>query len=337
MSALHDNVMRAAHIPVFGDADVLRIRDMARPTPGDRELLVRIHATALNRADILQRRGRYAAPAGEIQDIPGIEFAGEVAARGAGASRWAVGDRVFSIVPGGAHAQFVVMHEDAVAPIPESLNWTEAAAIPEAFITAHDALYTQAQLKTGETLLVHAAGSGVGLAAIQLGVAVGARVFGTTRSADKLDAARGYGLSDGVVLTDGPAALPHAVEDWTSGRGVDVVLDLVGGAYATSSLDVLASGGRLMLIGAIGGARAELNVLRAITHRLRIQGSVLRSRALPERIVTVAAFARDVLPLLARGIVRPVVDSTFVLDDIVEAHRRLESNQTFGKVVITCT
>jgi NADPH:quinone reductase-like Zn-dependent oxidoreductase len=161
-------------------------------------------------------------------------------------------------------------------------------------------------------------------------------VFGTTRTASKLDAARQYGLSDGAVLAEGPSSLSGAVQQWTNNRGVDVVLDLVGGDYAGASLDILAHRGRLMLIGAVGGGRAQFNVLRAITHRLRIQGSVLRSRKLDERVATVASFARDVSPLLEQQIVRPVVDSVFTLDAIADAHRRLESNTTFGKVVITC-
>jgi NADPH2:quinone reductase len=295
---------------------------------------VHVQATALNRADLMQREGRYPPPPGVPADIPGLEFAGEVAALGPGAREWSEGDPVFGITGGGAYAEYLVAHERTLAAIPPSLDWPEAAAVPEAFITAHDALVTQAAARASELILIHAIGSGVGLAAAQLARAIGAVPFGTSRTPDKIDRARDFGLEDGVALGGDSAPLADEVARWTDGRGVDVVLDLVGGSYVQAGIEVLAPRGRLILIGTVAGVQTQLDLRRVLTRRLTIRGTVLRARPLEEKILATRAFAAEVVPLLARNIVRPVIDSVFPLSQIAEAHRHLESNATFGKVVI---
>jgi putative PIG3 family NAD(P)H quinone oxidoreductase len=326
--------MRAAVITKPGPPEVLEIRDVPRPEPGAGEVLVRVRASGLNRADLLQREGRYPPPPGAPADVPGIEFAGEVAASGPGATLWREGQRVFGIAGGGAHAEYVVAHERAVAEVPDALGWVEAAAVPEVFITAHDALWVQAALRPSERVLVHAVGSGVGLAAVQLVRAIGAVPYGSARTADKIERAREYGLEDGVTVSADPAEIVDPARAWTAGRGVDVVLDLVGGAYVKASVDALGLGGRLMLVGTVAGGRAELELGKALSKRLRIVGTVLRARPLEEKIAATRRFAAEVVPMLASGRLRPTVDSELALDDIRAAHERLASNDTFGKVVL---
>ncbi|HKG94117.1 MAG TPA: NAD(P)H-quinone oxidoreductase [Gemmatimonadaceae bacterium] len=324
--------MRAVIITRPGGPDVLELRDVPPPTPDSTEVLVRVRASALNRADLLQREGRYPPPPDAPADIPGIEFAGEVDAVGARVQLWRPGQRVYGIAGGGAHAELLVAHERAVAEVPAGLEWVEAGAVPEAFITAHDALVTQASVRPGERVLVHAAGSGVGLAAIQLVRALGAIPFGTARTADKVERAREYGLEDGAALPDGVDPLAQHVQRWTGGRGVDVVLDLVGGPYVEPSVAALAPRGRLVLIGTVAGRTASLPLHLALSRRLTIRGTVLRARPLEEKIAATRLFAAEVGPLLARRAVRPVLDSHFPLAEVRAAHERLESNATFGKV-----
>jgi NADPH:quinone reductase-like Zn-dependent oxidoreductase len=283
---------------------------------------------------VLQRRGHYPAPPGAPAEIPGLEFAGEVAEVGPATHRWREGDRVFGITAGGAHAEYVAAHERALAAVPDNLDWSEAAAVPEAFITAHDALTTQAHVRRGEAVLVHAVGSGVGLAALQLAHALGALPFGTARTAEKIARAREYGLADGLTLRDDLAPLPDAVKAWTEGRGADVVLDLVGGDYVAASVAAAALRARIILIGTVAGRSATIPLGTMLAKRLTMIGTVLRSRSLDEKIAATAAFERIVVPLLADGTVRPVIDTTLALADIRAAHERMESNATFGKVVL---
>jgi putative PIG3 family NAD(P)H quinone oxidoreductase len=326
--------MRAAVITAFGGPEVLEVRNVEDPVPGEGQVRVRVRGSALNRADLLQRLGRYPPPNDSPRDIAGIEFAGEVDQTGPGATRWSPGARVFGIIGGGGHAEYLVAHEDAIAPVPDSLDWPGAAAAPEAFITAYDALVTQAGLRGGETVLISAVGSGVGLAAVQIARSWGAVPFGTSRTADKIDRARALGLADGAALS-APEALPERVRAWTDGRGVDVVLDLVGGAYVPACIESLALKGRMMLAGAVGGAQATIDIRRIFSKRLTLRGTVLRARPLDEKIDVTRRFSADVVPLLATGAVRPAIDSVFPLERIADAHRRMESNQTFGKVVLT--
>ncbi|MFN8581572.1 MAG: NAD(P)H-quinone oxidoreductase [Gemmatimonadaceae bacterium] len=326
--------MRAAIIRRFGDPDVLEVNEVPVPEPGPREIQVRVHTSALNRADILQRMGRYPPPGDAPRDIPGMEFAGEVSAVGPGQSLWSIGDRVFGLVAGGAHAEYLVTHEEAAVAIPDGLSWEAAGAVPEVFITAHDALVMQAGLRPGHTVLIHAVGSGVGLAATQIARAWGAIPYGTSRTPDKLEAAKRVGLEDGVVVEAEPDAFVAAARRWTGGRGVDVVCDLVGGPYVPASIDALALKGQLMLIGTIAGPRATLELGRVLGKRLTIRGTVLRARPLDEKIAVAQAFARDVVPRLARGELVPSIDSVYSLEHIADAHRRMESNLTTGKVML---
>jgi len=326
--------MKAAWIAAFGGPEVLEIRDAAMPQPGREDVLVRVRASALNRADLLQRQGKYPPPAGYPAEIPGIEFAGEIAETGSSVRKWKSGQRVFGLIGGGAHAEYIATHQDLVAEIPENLDWPAAAAIPEAFITAHDALWIQAGLRPGETVLINAVGSGVGLAAVQLVRAIQAVPYGTSRTASKLDQAKEYGMEDGLVVRDNLDDLLAAMEQLTRGQGVNVMLDLVGGPYVKAGQKLLAAKGRMILVGTVAGGSYELESRYVMGKRLQIRGTVLRARSLEEKIRVTQAFASELVPLLAGGVLRPVIDSTFALGDIAEAHRRLESNQSTGKVVI---
>jgi len=307
----------------------LEVQDVPAPQPGPDEILVHVRGTALNRADLLQRAGGYAAPPGVPQNISGLEFAGEVAESGTNARRWSKGDRVMGIIGGGAHAQFVAAHQDAVAAVPANLELTDAGAIPEVFMTAHDAL-RQAGFKAGDNVLIHAVGSGVGLAATQLVKALGGRAFGTSRTPDKIERAKEFGLEAGTALAD----LLAFAKDVTSGRGFDVVLDLNGGPYFAASLEAMALKGRIILIGGVAGGKTNVDLYQILGKRLHVIGTVMRARSLEEKIATTNAFAAEVLPLLAEGAVQPVIDSVFPLEKVQDAHRRLESNETFGKVVL---
>lgn len=327
--------MKAVTIVTHGGVEGLEVLEVPTPpSPTADRVRVRVRAAALNRADILQRLGRYPAPLGFPQRQPGLEFAGEVEAVADEVRQWQPGQRVFGIIGGGAQAEFVVVSENQLVEIPPNLDWTAAAAVPEVFITAHDALFTQAKLQVGENLLVHAAGSGVGTAAIQLGSAAGAQVFGTSRTQDKLDRAKQYGLSGAVAIRENAAVLIDAVREWTAGVGVDVILDLVGAGYLEVNLSALAPGGRMMLVGTTSGSKAELNFSTVMSKRLDIRGTVLRTRSAEEKATATMLFSAHVIPLLADGRVRPVVDSVYGMEEIREAHIRLESNKSFGKVVL---
>jgi len=331
--------MQALIITKPGGPEVLEIREVPTPQPSLHEVLVRVHAAGLNRADILQRQGYYPAPADAPQDIPGLEFAGEVAALGPEATAWKAGQRVFGIAGGGGQAEYIVTHERMLAEIPANLNWSEAAAVPEVFITAHDALWKQASLASGENVLIHAVGSGVGLAAVQLARTRAAVPYGTSRTQEKIERARAFGLQDGIRLAEDLGPLQEQSRQWTAGRGFDVVLDLVGGNYVPAGIDALATKGRLVLLATMGGRKTEINLGQFLHKRLRLIGSTLRARPLEEKIAATEAFAAEVVPSLAQGQVRPVVDSEFgfTLKDVQAAYRRLESNESFGKVVIKIT
>ena len=328
--------MKAVVIGRFGGPEVLEIQDVPKPQPGPQEILVHVRSSALNRADLLQRLGRYAAPPGASENIPGLEFAGEVVELGSEAQRWKQGDRVMGIVGGGAHAEFVTTHQDAVSTVPPNLDWPAAGAVAEVFITAHDALQ-QATFKRGENVLVHAVGSGVGLAATQLVRALGGHAFGTSRTPDKIERAKSYGLESGYVVPEPSAlnGLSAFAKRVTGGGGFDVVLDLNGGPYFAASLEAMALRGRIILIGGVAGGKADVDLHQILGKRLHVIGTVLRARSLEEKIAITTTFAREVVPLLADESIKPVIDSVFPLEKIQDAHRRLESNETFGKVVLT--
>lgn len=326
--------MRSVVITAAGGPEVLRVEERPVPEPAPGAVLVRVRAAGLNRADLHQRRGLYPAPEGVPQDVPGLEFAGEVAALGDGVADWKVGERVFGITAGGAYAEYLTVHAGTLARIPEILDWATAAAVPEAFITAFDALVTQGALRSGERVLITAVGSGVGLAAVQVTRAMGALPFGTTRSRDKLEGAREFGLANGLVTADGPDGMAGAMREWTRGAGADIVLDLVGGPYVPAAIDALAVRGRLFLVGMVGGRRAELDLGPILAKRLTIRGTILRGRPLAEKIATTRAFSTHLVPLLEDGRIRPIVDAVFPLEQAGAAHALVESNGTFGKVVL---
>jgi NADPH:quinone reductase len=325
---------RAVVIEGKGEVDVLRIGEIAVRDPGPGELLIEVAAAGLNRADVLQRRGFYPAPPGVAANVPGLEYAGTVAELGSGVTDFAKGDRVMGIVGGGGMASHIVVHAREAIRVPEGMALTDAAAIPEVFLTAYDALFVQASLDMGQTLLVHSVGSGVGTAAIQLARAVSARALGTSRTQDKLQRCQSLGLAvaDGILVSDKRFAA--MVAERTGGRGVDVILDTVGAAYLGENLAALASRGTLVVIGLMGGASAELTLGALLQKRACVVGSVLRSRPLEEKAALAQAFARATLPLFARGALAPVVDAVLPMADVQEAHRRMEKNDTFGKIVL---
>ena len=326
--------MKAVYIAAFGGPENLEVRQVPDPPkPTGSDVTVRVKAAGLNRADLLQRRGAYPPPAGYSPNIPGLEFAGEIAEVGDDVSDLKPGDRVFSITAGEAQAELLTIDHRLLARIPESLSFTDAAAVPEAFITAYDAVFTQGRLKNDETLLVHAVGSGVGLAALQLGKARGHRVIGTSRTTDKLERCREFGLDAGVAVSGEPAFAEEA-RSMTNGRGVDVILDLVGGAYLEQNLKCLSLKGRLMLVGLTSGSKATLDLGIALVKRLTLIGTVLRARSLEEKADAVREFTSEVIPLLDDGRVKPNVDRVFDMGDVRDAHEYLESNESFGKVVL---
>ena len=324
--------MRAVIITRPGGPEVLEIREVDPPQIGPTDLLVRVRASGLNRADIYQRKGAYPAPPGSPPDIPGLEYAGEVARVGSDVRDFAVGDRVLGIAGGGAHAELLAIPARTAARLPASLSWEDAGAVPEAFITAHDALVTQAHLAAGERVLINAVGSGVGLAAVQIARAVGAVPFGTSRTPDKIERAMPFGLERGGVVRD-PNELAPTAQEWAP-EGFNVVLDLVGGGYTPASTALLGMRGRLMLVGLVSGATATFDLRRVLSRRITISGTVLRARSVEEKAAATQAFARDLLARFESGSLQAVVDRVFPLAQIADAHRRIESNESFGKVVV---
>lgn len=327
--------MKAVTIVSFGGVEGLEVREVGdAPRAILDRVRVRVRAAGVNRADILQRLGRYPAPPGYPQDIPGLEFAGEVVEVGEEARRWKAGDRVFGIIGGGGQAEYVTVPESTLAAVPPNLDWAQAAAIPEVFMTAHDSLFTQCDLQMGERVLIHAAGSGVGTAASQLVRAAGATAYGMSRTADKLEKAKEFGLTESFVAGGDPMEFARVVTEWTSGTGVEVVLDLVGAAYLRGNLESLATKGRLIFVGTTSGAKAEIDYAIVMGKRLKIMGTSLRTRSLEEKATATRLFAQHVVPLLAGGTVRPVIDKVFLMKDVRGAHERIESNESFGKVVL---
>lgn len=358
--------MRAIVHAAAGGPEVLELREVPTPQTGPRQIRVRVHAAGLNRADILQRKGLYPAPPGWPADIPGLEYAGIVEALGSGVTRWRARDRVMGLVGGGAHADYVVVHEDEPLAVPEGMDFVNAAAIPEAFLTAWDALVTRGKLKAGERVLIHAVGSGVGTAALQLAKWLGATVAGTSRTAAKLASARELGLDEALDLHDLSAQAPKRPS------GFNVIVDVLGGPAFADNLEVLAPRGRLVVLGFLQGPNAEVSLEPILRKRLEIIGSVMRTRSLEERIPMVEAFTREVLPHLgARALGRmgasssrlqyvpeggpsiesperpsarapigrpsalsPIIGATYPFTAIAEAHGAMERGEVFGKIVL---
>jgi putative PIG3 family NAD(P)H quinone oxidoreductase len=330
--------MRAVVITSFGGVEGIGVQEVdSPPAPTADRVRVRVHAAGLNRADILQRRGHYPPPPGYPPNIPGMEFAGEVESIGDAVRTWKVGDRVFGITGGGAQAEFAVVPESNLARIPAELDWVQAGAMPEVFITAHDALFTRASLHMGERVLIHAAASGVGTAAIQVAHAAGATVYGTSRTADKLQRIHelNIGLDKSVAVGGQPASFVEAVQKWTNGAGVDVILDLVGGNYSAANLEALASRGRLICVGTTAGTKSEIDLGLLLRKRATIIGTTLRGRSIEEKAEATRLFASSVLPLVSRGAIRPVIDRVYPANEIRDAHERMESNASLGKIVLT--
>lgn len=311
----------------------LHLRERPVPEPRGRQVRVRVTASGVNRADLLQRAGRYPAPPGVPADVPGLEYAGVVDALGPAATGWNPGDRVMGLVGGGAHADFLVVEDDQVVAVPDGLDDVAAGSSMEVFATAHDALVTQAGLRSGETVLIHAVGSGVGTAAVQLVRALGARAVGTTRTPGKLDAARELGLDGGVVVAD-PTDRQTAAQVAELGP-IDVVLDLVGGDYVALDCHVAAERARIMVVGLLAGASTELPMGQLLRKRLTVRGTVLRARPAHEKAAVAAAFGREVVPLLADGRCAPVGAETFDLAEAEAAYDRLATNEVVGKVTLT--
>ena len=324
--------MRAVVITKPGGPEVLELREVERPAPAEGEVLVRVRAAGVNRADVLQRQGRYPAPPGVPADMPGLEYAGEVEALGAGAARWRVGDRVMGLVAGGAYAEYVTTHQDTALAIPSEWSYEDAGAVPEVFLTAYDALIRQMRLAAGERVLIHAVGSGVGTAALQIAKAFGATAVGTSRSAAKLKRAVALGLD--VAIDTSRERFGDAVARATDRRGVDVVLDLIGGSLFAETLGTLAPRGRLILVGLSAGRSAEVDLGAILTRHLTIVGTTLRGRPLAEKIALAEDFAQAVLPRLGAEGLRPIVDQVFPMTEAAEAHRRMEADAHFGKLVL---
>ena len=325
------DTMRAIVIREPGEPDVLELREIPRPVPGEGDLMVRVLASGVNRADLLQRRGHYPAPPGSPQDIPGLEYAGTVEEIGPDVAGWSVGDAVMGITGGGGYAECVVVPASTAVPAPTRLDLVTAGAIPEVFMTAFDAVFLQSGLQAGETLLIHAVGSGVGTAAVQLARRAGATVIGTSRTPGKLERARLLGLEHPVLASDD---WPSQVLALTDGGGADVILDLVGGPYLAGNQRVLARRGRHIVVGVPGGAAAEIDLRALMVRRASIRGTVLRARPTVEKAELAWAFRTEVLPGFESSELSAVIDRVFAAADAAEAHRHMEANRNFGKILL---
>lgn len=324
--------MRAVVLTSYGDPEVLTLTDIESPAMGPEDVLVDVAATALNRADLLQRRGLYPEPGPpRPHEVPGMELSGRVSAVGSRVADWAVGDEVMAIVSGGAYAEQIAVHERQLMAVPASIAVADAAAIPEVGITAHDALVTQGGLHAGGWALVHAGASGVGSFANQIVRAMGARAITTTSTA-KVDAVKALGAE--VVVDYGSDDFVEAVKDATGGRGVDVVLDVVGGDYLARNLESLRTGGTIVQVGVMGGGKATINLGALLPKRATIVGTVLRGRPLEGKVAATRRFVSQVVPAIEAGQISPVIDCRFALTEIAAAHTHMESNANVGKILI---
>ncbi len=319
-------------IPKYGDADVLELREIADPEPGPDQVLVDVVASAMNRADLLQRAGQYPAPGPKpLFEIPGLEFSGRVGSVGSQVERWSIGDEVMGIVSGGAMAEKVVTHERMLQSVPEDIDLADAAAIPEVFMTAHDALVTQGGLTSGGRALVHAGGSGVGTASIQIVKAIGAQVA-VTCSRNKVDPCRELGAD--LVVDYNEQDFVEEIALWTQNQGVDVVLDVIGGDYLAKNLQCLKIQGRIIQVGAMGGPVASFALGALLPKRASLIGTVLRSRPIEQKIEANQRFVAELLPRFEDGSLKPVIDSRYQLADIAAAHTYMETNANIGKILI---
>ncbi|MFZ4112683.1 MAG: NAD(P)H-quinone oxidoreductase [Ilumatobacteraceae bacterium] len=324
--------MRAVVLRSHGGPEVLQFEDVASPIIGEQDILVTVAATALNRADLLQRMGFYPNPFPSGPEIPGLEFAGTVAAIGDKVTAWSVGDRVMGITSGGAYAEQLAIHERQAMAVPSGMSLQDAAGIPEVFITAWDALVVQGGLTSGRWAMVHAGASGVGTAAIQICKAIGARIV-VTCSGGKVEACRALGAD--VVVDYGTQDFVAEVATATGGAGVDVVLDVIGGDYVERNIASLAVKGHIIQVGVMAGKPVPLNIGLLLGKRASITGTVLRARPLEEKIAISQRFASEMLPLFSTGQLKPVIDSVYAFADIAKGHEYMASNGNVGKIVIT--
>jgi NADPH2:quinone reductase len=324
--------MTAIVIRAPGGPDALVPEQRPVPQPGEGEVLVKVGAAGVNRPDVMQRQGLYPPPKGAT-DIPGLEIAGEVVALGSGVTRWKIGDHVMALVVGGGYAQYCPAHESHCLPIPHGLSMTEAAAIPETFFTVWHNVFERGRLKAGETLLVHGGSSGIGTAAIQLAHESGARVITTAGSAEKLEACRTLGAD--VAINYKTEDFVAATKAATGGKGADVILDMVGGDYIERNYEAAAVEGRIVQIAFQGSPKATVDFRRIMLKRLTHTGSVLRSRPVADKGAVARGVEQNVLPLIASGKMRPIMDSTFPLAQAAAAHARMEASTHIGKIVLT--
>lgn len=320
--------MRVVEISAPGGPEVLRLALRPRPEPGPGEVVIRVAFAGVNRPDAAQRAGLYPPPPG-ASDLPGLEASGEIAATGPGVTQWAVGDRVCALLPGGGYAEYALTHASHCLPVPEGMGLDEAACLPETFFTVWSNVFMRAGLKTGERFLVHGGSSGIGSTAIQLARSFGAHAFTTAGSAEKCAFCREIGAE---------AAWNYREQDWSAlmraAGGADVILDMVGGDYLPRNLAALATDGRLVQIATLGGAEAQVNLARLMMRRQTITGSTLRPQSVEAKAGIADELREKVWPLIAKGRLWPVIDSTFALADAAAAHARLESSQHMGKIVL---
>jgi NADPH2:quinone reductase len=324
--------MIAIEIREPGEPDVLVAAERPRPSPGSGEVLIKVGAAGVNRPDVFQRRGRYPPPPG-ASDIPGLEIAGTIEALGADVGDWRAGDVVCALVAGGGYAEYCTAPAPQCLPVPRGLDVVAAAAMPETFFTVWTNVFERGRLQSGESILVHGGSSGIGTTAIQIARARGARVFATAGTAEKCAASERLGAERCINYRE--ADFVDVINKLTGGRGVDVVLDMVGGEYFPRNLDVLAVEGRLVEIATLRGVKAELNIQTIMQRRLTVTGSTLRARPVAEKGAIARAVREHVWPLVESGAVKPIVFKTFPLRDAAAAHRLMESSEHIGKIVLT--
>ncbi len=323
--------MQAITLQGFGGVEVLSLSDYPMPTPAAEQVLVKVHAIGVNRADVLQRRGLYPPPAGD-SELMGLEIAGEVIAIGSAVVGIETGQRVFGLVGGGGYAEYVLMDYQMAMPIPDDWSYAYAAAIPEVFMTANETIFELGRLQAGESILIHAGGSGVGTAATQMAHHAGATVYVTAGSAEKIERAISLGASAGINYHTQDFA--EEVMRLTEGAGVDVVEDFIGASYLASNIKVLKTGGRLLIVALMGGHLAELKLSTVLSKRLQIIGSVMRARSLADKRAITQRFVNRWLPLLRQGEIKPIIDRQFALSEAAAAHEYMEANQNFGKILL---
>ena len=323
--------MRAIAIREPGPPSVLELVERPTPSPGRGEVLIAVAAAGVNRPDVLQRLGRYAPPPG-VTDIPGLEVAGVITAIGPRVERWAVGDRVCALLAGGGYAEYCVVPDAQCLPIPAGLDMTAAAALPEVMLTVWSNVFERGRLQAGESALIHGGSSGIGTAAIQLARARGVRVFATAGSDEKCRACEALGAERCINYRD--IDFVPLIRELTDNRGVDLVLDMVGGEYVSRNLDVLAMDGRLIQIGVLGGAKAAINMMPVLQRRLTITGSTLRARPVAEKGAIARAVEAHVWPLIESGAVRSIVHATYPLAAAADAHACMEASTHVGKLVL---